>query len=141
MPARLFRLIFLLIATVAVQSSTPVVAIEGDPVSAPSISVTVEPAAAQAGETVELYVELNRPGGMSTLLGLEITYADGATQQVLGSTIGSAATLSWEIPPGSVAGPAMFRLTTSDCGCGDRSMRVQNVLPPGVVEGAFVVGK
>ncbi|MBX3014829.1 MAG: hypothetical protein KF832_25135 [Caldilineaceae bacterium] len=98
---------------------------------------SLERAAVPVGGSQQLRLRLARAAGMATIFQLTITYANGAEQQVIDSTLGQEATLAWQIPPDATPGEATFRLTTNDCGCGDRS--TGQLTLAGEAEGKFRV--
>jgi len=101
--------------------------------------VDVEHATAAPGDAQTLSVTLNQPAGTTTIFQLAITYANGATQDVVGETISSAATLSWIVPPDAAAGTARFKLASTGCGCGDRSRPANPISTESTAEGHFSV--
>lgn len=101
--------------------------------------IVVASLALRAGETQEVQVTLRSGSGQLTILTLTVAYPDGATERILHSTMGSEATLMWQVPPGAGAGVATFYLSKGECGCGERSLRTQNILPAGRVEGTFTI--
>jgi hypothetical protein len=70
------------------------------------------------GETQNLYIQLDKHGNHLTILQLVVTYPNRSEEQVLGSTVGAQATLTWPIPPDAGVGMARFTLTSGGCGCG-----------------------
>ena len=88
---------------------------------APFRLVVVEQQTIAAGAEQAISVTLDQQAATTTILQLTITYPGGETQDVLDQTLGSTATLNWLVPDDVRSGEARFRLTTSGCGCGDRS--------------------
>lgn len=109
------------------------------PPAGPFESIVVASPTLRAGETQEVRITLRSGSGQLTILTLNIVYPDGATERILHSTMGNEATLTWQSPPGASPGVAKFYLSIGDCGCGERSLRTQNVLPGGMVEGSFTI--
>jgi hypothetical protein len=109
------------------------------PPASPFVQIEVESPLVRAGQPQTLHVTMQGVAGQLTILTLTITYPDGATEQVVDSTLGNTATLSWAVPPDAAAGEATFRLSKGDCGCGDRSLLTTPVLPTGVIEGSFTI--
>ena len=108
-------------------------------VKAPFQRVVVEvPKIAPGGEQT-ISVTLDQQAPTTTVLQLEITYAGGATQDVLDQTVGSTATLNWLVPGDAHTGEANFRLKSSGCGCGDRSSATGPTDIESTVEGHFFV--
>jgi hypothetical protein len=108
-------------------------------VKAPFQRVVVEvPTIAPGGEQA-ISVTLDQQASTTTVLQLEITYAGGATQDVLDQTVGSTATLNWQVPGDTQSGEAKFRLKSSGCGCGDRSSTTGPTDIESTVEGHFFV--
>lgn len=77
--------------------------------------------AVRSGEQQQLHLALEKTATSETIFQLTVTYANGIEQRVIKATLGRETTLSWEIPADAGVGVATFHLTTSDCGCGDRS--------------------
>lgn len=77
--------------------------------------------AVRIGEQQNLHLVLQKTASSETIFQLTVTYANGSEQRVINATLGREATLSWDIPADAGVGVATFHLTTSDCGCGDRS--------------------
>ncbi len=76
----------------------------------------------------------------TTVLQLTVTYADGKTQDVLDQTLGSTASVTWQVPEDAAPGAAAFQLKTGSCGCGDRS--AASAAPAGIertITGYFFV--
>ena len=101
--------------------------------------VVVDRISAAPGSEQTLHVTLNDPGAVTTIFQLAVTYANGVTQTVLDETMGSEATLSWVVPANAGVGAARFELTTSGCGCGDRSRPSNPVGGESTAEGHFYV--
>ncbi len=91
------------------------------------------------GQEQSLAVVLDQPAGLTTIFQLAITYPSGATQDVLDETASSEATISWVVPPDAGAGVAQYALTTSGCGCGDRSRPASPVNIESTAAGVFFV--
>ena len=77
--------------------------------------------AVRVGDQQQLHLLLEKTASSETIFQLTVTYANGSEQRVINATLGREATLSWDIPADAGVGVATFQLTTSDCGCGDRS--------------------
>ena len=113
--------------------------VDSIPVKAPFQSVVVaQPTIARGGEQA-ISVTLAQQAPTTTILQLEITYAGGATQDVLDQTVGRTATLNWQVPDDAKSGDAKFRLKSSGCGCGDRSSATGPTDIESMVEGHFFV--
>jgi len=95
--------------------------------------------AVRTGEEQNLHLILRNGGGSETIFQATITYANGVEQQVLKATTARETTLAWNIPPDAGVGRATFRLTTTGCGCGDRSVLQVTAVLEGSAEGAFQV--
>ena len=93
--------------------------------------------ALRIGEQQQLHLALEKTATSETIFQLTVTYANGIEQRVIKATLGRETTLSWEIPADAGVGVATFHLTTSDCGCGDRSPG--QVTLTGEAEGEFHV--
>jgi hypothetical protein len=129
----------LLFVGAVLQGSTQPAQFSNLPPDGPFERIVVSSPALRAGETQEVQVTLRGGSGQLTILTLKMVYPDGATEQILHSTMGSEATITWQVPPDAGAGVATFYLSKGDCGCGERSLRTQNVLPAGMVEGRFTI--
>ncbi len=135
--ARLAGLIVVALSCVgSIHQATPTLLARVDPFFR---QVVVERVAATPGGEQALHVTLHDPGAVTTILQLAVTYANGVTQSVLDETMGSEATLSWVVPANAGAGAARFALTTSGCGCGDRSRPSNTVSGESTAEGHFYV--
>lgn len=120
-------------------STVPPAAMDSIPVKAPFQSVVVaQPTIAPGGEQT-IAVTLEQQAPTTTILQLQITYAGGATQDVIDQTVGSTATLNWLVPDDAKSGDAKFRLKSSGCGCGDRSSVTGPTDIETMVEGHFFV--
>jgi hypothetical protein len=108
-------------------------------VKAPFQRVVVEEPTIRPGGEQTISVTLDQGATTTTVLQLEVTYAGGATQDVLDQTVGSTATLNWLVPGDTQSGEARFRLKSSGCGCGDRSSATGPTDIESTVEGHFVV--
>ena len=93
--------------------------------------------AVRIGEQQNLHLILQKAASSETIFQLTVTYANGSEQSVINATLGRETTLSWTIPADAGVGVATFHLTTSDCGCGDRSPGQVNLT--GEAEGEFRV--
>lgn len=93
--------------------------------------------AVRIGEQQNLHLVLQKAASSETIFQLTVTYANGIEQSVINATLGRETTLSWAIPADAGVGVATFHLTTSDCGCGDRSPGQVNIT--GKAEGEFRV--
>lgn len=93
--------------------------------------------AVRIGEQQNLHLILQKTATSETIFQLTVTYANGSEQTVIKATLGRETTLSWTIPADAGVGVATFHLTTSDCGCGDRSPGQVNL--SGEAEGEFHV--
>ena len=109
------------------------------PVQAPFQRVVVAQPTIAPGSEQTISVTLDQQASTTTVLQLEITYAGGATQDVLDQTVGSTATLNWQVPGDTQSGEAKFRLKSSGCGCGDRSSATGPTDVESTVEGHFIV--
>ncbi len=94
---------------------------------------------AAPGQEQTLTITLDQPGGLVTIFRLGITYANGATQEVLDETMSNNSTISWVVPADAGAGMARYQLSTSGCGCGDRSRPAGPVNIESSAEGVFLV--
>lgn len=94
---------------------------------------------AAPGQEQTLAITLDQPGGFVTIFRLVVTYANGATQDVLDETMSNNTTISWVVPADAGAGVARYRLSTSGCGCGDRSRPASPVNTESSAEGVFFV--
>jgi hypothetical protein len=138
------RLIMLLCACVisAGCGQTPTVQsppVDSIPVTAPFQRVVVAQPTIAPGREQTISVTLEQAASTTTVLQLEVTYAGGATQDVLDQTVGSTATLNWLVPDDAQVGEAKFRLKSSGCGCGDRSSATGPTDIESMVEGHFFV--
>lgn len=93
--------------------------------------------AVRIGEQQQLHLLLQKTASSETIFQLTVTYANGVKQSVINATLGRETTLSWDIPADAGVGMATFHLTTSDCGCGDRSPGQVNLT--GEAKGEFHV--
>ena len=118
-----------------VQSST----LQSIPVKAPFQRVVVAQPTVAPGSEQTISITLDQQAPTTTVLQLEVTYAGGATQDVLDQTVGSTATLNWLVPGDAQSGEAKFRLKSSGCGCGDRSGATSPTDIESMVEGHFFV--
>lgn len=73
------------------------------------------------GQEQNLQITLVQSAGVTTIFQLVITYPSGVQQEVFAQTIGSEARLTWQIPPAVGVGVANFALTSTGCGCGERT--------------------
>lgn len=89
------------------------------------------------GEQQNLHLILQKTASSETIFQLTVTYANGIEQNVINATLGRETTLSWDIPADAGVGVATFHLSTSDCGCGDRTPGQVNLT--GEAEGEFHV--
>jgi hypothetical protein len=119
----------------AVESTTE----DSIPVKAPFQHVVVAQPTIAPGREQTISITLDQQAPTTTILQLEITYAGGATQDVLDQTVGSTATLNWLVPGDTQSGEASFRLKSSGCGCGDRSSATGPTDIESTVEGHFFV--
>lgn len=134
-----FLIALLMFAGAILRGSTPPAQVPALPPNAPFERVKVAAPIIRSGETQNLSVALRGASGQATILTLELVYPTGATERIIHSTMGSEATISWNVPADAGTGIATFRLSKGDCGCGDRSLRTQNVLPAGMIEGTFMI--
>ena len=81
----------------------------------------LDASALRIGDQQQLHLLLEKTASSETIFQLTVTYANGIEQRVIKATLGRETTLSWDIPADAGVGVATFQLTTSDCGCGDRS--------------------
>ncbi len=135
----MLRLTILLCLSVMVASSVEAKSSLLAATEPPFRQVQVERATVAPGQEQSLAVALDRPGGLTTIFQLAITYPSGATQDVLDETASSEATISWLVPPDAGTGVAQYALTTSGCGCGDRSRPASPVNIESTAEGVFFV--
>lgn len=129
----------LLFAGVILQGSMQPAQIPTLPPDAPFARAVAASPVIRAGETQALSVTLRGASGQLTILTLEVIYPNGVTEQIVHSTMGNEALIAWKAPADAGSGNVTYRLSTSDCGCGDRSLRTQPVTPAGMVEGFFLI--
>ena len=133
-------LIAALTATLGIAASAaPSLTFHADTPNALLAAVTLQAGHIHAGETQKLSVTLQKAPGNETIFTLVITYADGAQQDVVASTLSNVAELSWETPSTARSGFATFQLSTSGCGCGDRSIGQPATSQESSIDGWFVV--
>ena len=135
----MLRLIVLLCLSVLFASSVEAKSLLLATTEPPFRQVMVERETVAPGQEQSLAIALDQPGGLTTIFQLAITYPSGATQDVLDETVASDATISWLVPPNAGAGVAQYTLTTSGCGCGDRSRPASPVNIESTAEGVFLV--
>jgi len=102
-------------------------------------AITLQARHIQAGQAQNLAVILNKASGSVTIFNLVITYTDGARQEVVDSTIGNTATITWQTPSAARPGVATFQLSTTGCGCGDRTIAQPTTTLESSIDGWFVV--
>ena len=138
------RLLLLLWACIIIGGCGQTQTVQSPPVDSIAVKapfqrvVVAQPTIAPGGEQA-ISVTLEQAASTTTVLQLEITYAGGATQDVLDQTVGSTATLNWLVPDDAQVGEAKFRLKSSGCGCGDRSSATGPTDIESMVEGHFFV--
>ncbi len=135
----MLRLIVLLCLSVLFASSVEAKSSRLATVEPPFRQVMVEHETVTPGQEQSISIALDQPGGRTTIFQLAITYPSGATQDVLAETVSSDATISWLVPPDAGAGVAHYKLTTSGCGCGERSRPASPVNIESRAEGLFFV--
>ena len=135
----MLRLIVLLCLSVLVASSVEARSSLLATTEPPFRQVMVERETVAPGQEQSLAVALDQPGGLTTIFRLAITYPSGAKQDVLDETVSNEATISWLAPLDAGAGVAQYTLTTSGCGCGDRSRPASPVNIESTAKGVFFV--
>ena len=136
----ILRFFVLLIVVVGVgqASASPALAVPTLPPNSAFRELSLEPGTLHVGESRELHVQFKHAASQLTILTLDITYPSGLTQNVVHSTLGNEATLTWTVPPRAGTGQATYRLETSSCGCGDHDSP-QADASVDVAEGSFTV--
>jgi len=103
------------------------------------ILAAVESNPLASGQTQNFFVKLESSPGELVILTLAITYPSGVKRTVVGSTMTGEATLSWPIPPEAGQGTAMYRLTSSGCGCGSGQDGQPKTAIQKIAEGSFSI--
>lgn len=116
--AVLYGVLLLLLAGCRGQLAAPPPAVTANAFFAQAV---LDAGAVHIGEQQDLHLVLQKTTSSETIFQLTVTYANGIEQRVIKTTLGRETTLSWDIPADAGVGVATFHLTTSDCGCGDRS--------------------
>jgi hypothetical protein len=137
----MLRLLLVILSSVLLVSSARAFTGADVPAAAlpPLRAVTLGQEVVAPGGEQSLVVSLTPGLAATTILRLRITYADGTTQEVLDQTLGSTATLTWQVPEGTPGGRATFELTSSGCGCGDRSSATQAADRESSLAGTFEI--
>ena len=138
--AYLLRVLILLTVTLSMDASVASMP-AFYPATSPTLLavVTLQAGHIQAGEAQNLVATLNTAPGSQTIFSLVITYADGAKQEVVDSTISNVATISWQTPTVVQPGIAMFHLATTGCGCADRALAQLATSQESSIDGWFIV--